>query len=189
MAYLRATPALRYLPVLTIPAVTDLSTMETRSSGLLSRLLRGDSRRCAAYNFNAVIARIEEHSNSRRPTPRRQRQRPKQRQEKGRHDRSAADEVESPSSLCRSVQGFSSAIPEARVALDDVGSAVALERETLVGQHLRLLNISSSGLLVESGVRLSPGSATTFKIGGPDLDLVVPARIVRCRVAVWTRWA
>ena len=51
------------------------------------------------------------------------------------------------------------------------------------GQHLRLVNISSSGLLVESGVRLSPGSDTTFRIGGPDLSLTVPARVVRCRVA------
>jgi len=51
------------------------------------------------------------------------------------------------------------------------------------GQHLRLVNISSSGLLVESGVRRAPGSDTTFRIGGPDLSLVVPARVIRCRVA------
>jgi hypothetical protein len=38
-------------------------------------------------------------------------------------------------------------------------------------------------MLVESGVRLSPGSATSFRIGGPDVALVVPARVVRCRVS------
>jgi hypothetical protein len=51
------------------------------------------------------------------------------------------------------------------------------------GQHLRLLNISSSGVLIESGVRLSPGSTTKFQIDGPEIALVVPARITRCRVS------
>ena len=34
-------------------------------------------------------------------------------------------------------------------------------------QHLRLLNISSSGMLVESGARLSQGCAMTVTIDGP----------------------
>jgi PilZ domain len=51
------------------------------------------------------------------------------------------------------------------------------------GQHLHLLNISSSGMLVESSVRLAPGSQTNFKIRGPGLDLLVRGRVIRSRVA------
>jgi hypothetical protein len=51
------------------------------------------------------------------------------------------------------------------------------------GQPLHVLNISSSGVLIESGVRLSPGSVTKFHIEGPETALVVPARVVRCRVS------
>ena len=40
VAHLRATPALRHLPVLTIPAVVETPAAETRSTGLMSRLLR-----------------------------------------------------------------------------------------------------------------------------------------------------
>ena len=50
------------------------------------------------------------------------------------------------------------------------------------GQHLHLLNISS-GMLVESSVRLAPGSQTSFKIRGPGLDLLVRGRVIRSRVA------
>jgi hypothetical protein len=38
-------------------------------------------------------------------------------------------------------------------------------------------------MLIESGVRLSPGSATKFQIDGAEGTLVVPARIIRCRVS------
>jgi hypothetical protein len=51
------------------------------------------------------------------------------------------------------------------------------------GIEARLINLSSTGLLVESGARIAPGAATTFRLWGPHRDLTVPARIVRSEVA------
>jgi CheY-like chemotaxis protein len=51
------------------------------------------------------------------------------------------------------------------------------------GVEVCLLNISNSGMLVETTSKLMPGSATEFQLSGPDTSLVVPARYVRSRVA------
>ncbi|HKE82119.1 MAG TPA: hypothetical protein VKB50_00120 [Vicinamibacterales bacterium] len=51
------------------------------------------------------------------------------------------------------------------------------------GVNLRLINISSSGLLVESCSRLPSGETTTFRLWGPSRDVTMPARIVRSEVA------
>lgn len=51
------------------------------------------------------------------------------------------------------------------------------------GLEVGLLNISSSGILVETTSKLMPGSATEFQLCGPDTSLVVPARFVRSHVA------
>jgi CheY-like chemotaxis protein len=58
-----------------------------------------------------------------------------------------------------------------------------LSSVALSGVEVRLLNISSSGLLVESGVRFIAGSSTTFHLSGPGEALVAPARVVRSHVA------
>jgi hypothetical protein len=49
---------------------------------------------------------------------------------------------------------------------------------------LRLLNMSSSGLLIESGIRMTLGNRTDFQIAGADdLEFVMPGRVVRSGVA------
>lgn len=51
------------------------------------------------------------------------------------------------------------------------------------GLEVQLLNISSSGLLIESGSKFIPGSEIAFHLSGSNKNLVVPARIVRSQVA------
>jgi hypothetical protein len=51
------------------------------------------------------------------------------------------------------------------------------------GLDVRLVNISSTGLLIESGSDLMPGSSTTFQLWGPARDLWVPAHIVRSELS------
>jgi CheY-like chemotaxis protein len=51
------------------------------------------------------------------------------------------------------------------------------------GAELQIVNISSTGVLVETGSKLTPGSTTTFHLSGPEMNLVVPARFIRSDVA------
>jgi hypothetical protein len=51
------------------------------------------------------------------------------------------------------------------------------------GVELRLLNISSSGLLVESGMRFTMGHRAEFQLVGPDEEVIVKARVVRSDVS------
>jgi CheY-like chemotaxis protein len=186
VAHLRATPALRHLPVLTIPPVVETPAAETRSTGLISRLLRRPQPQVLfpMYDFGAVITRIEEALEQSKLAAR-----------QAEHEAAVAEEQ---------AEEFIADLPAVESRVSDLaidspwlsnGSTKRAQRWALSdlpwlssvklpwGQHLRLVNISSSGLLVESGVRLAPGSETTFRIGGPDLSLVVPARVIRCRVA------
>ena len=51
------------------------------------------------------------------------------------------------------------------------------------GPELQLVNISSSGVLVESGSKFAPGSTTELHLSGPETNLVVPVRFIRSAVA------
>jgi hypothetical protein len=51
------------------------------------------------------------------------------------------------------------------------------------GLEVQLLNISSSGMLVETGSKFTPGSVTHLHLYGPETDLVIPACFVRSEVA------
>ena len=51
------------------------------------------------------------------------------------------------------------------------------------GQELKLVNISSTGVLVETGSKLAPGSTTELHLSGPETNLVVPVRVIRSDVA------
>jgi hypothetical protein len=55
--------------------------------------------------------------------------------------------------------------------------------QTAWGQQVRVLNISGSGMLVESSSKLAPGSSTEFSLCGPGTEVVMPARVVRSEVA------
>jgi hypothetical protein len=54
------------------------------------------------------------------------------------------------------------------------------------GLEVKLLNISKSGLLVESGSKLDRGSTMKFHLSGPDKSLTISARIVRSQVGAVT---
>jgi hypothetical protein len=178
MAHLRATASVRHLPVLTIPVVTDLSVGAPRSTGLFSRFLRRRQPQVwPAYNFNAVITRIEEALE----------------QSAIAAARAEAERIEQATAVAPIVEAPFPVVLDP--TLVSTGSQKRARRRTMPevawlssvklswGQHLRVVNISSSGVLVESGMRLSPGSMTRFHIEGPDTALVVPARVVRCRVS------
>src|SRR4029453_12221591 len=51
------------------------------------------------------------------------------------------------------------------------------------GPELQLVNISSTGVLVETGSKLAPGSTTELHLSGPETNLVVPVRFIRSDVA------
>jgi hypothetical protein len=51
------------------------------------------------------------------------------------------------------------------------------------GPELQLVNISSTGVLVESGSKFTPGSTTDLFLTGPETNIVVPVRFVRSDVA------
>ena len=51
------------------------------------------------------------------------------------------------------------------------------------GPELELINISSTGLLVETGVKFAPGSTTNIQLCGSGSNLVVPVRFIRSDVA------
>ena len=51
------------------------------------------------------------------------------------------------------------------------------------GDEVKLINISSSGVLLESGSKFTPGSTTNLFLSGPETNLVVPVRFVRSDVA------
>jgi CheY-like chemotaxis protein len=55
--------------------------------------------------------------------------------------------------------------------------------ETSWGLELAVLNVSRSGMLVESGSKLVPDSATEFRLLAEDRLLIMPARVVRSEVA------
>jgi hypothetical protein len=51
------------------------------------------------------------------------------------------------------------------------------------GPELQLVNISSTGVLVETGSKFAPGSTSELHLSGPDTNLVVPVRFIRSDVA------
>ena len=51
------------------------------------------------------------------------------------------------------------------------------------GAELQLINISSTGVLVETGSKFAPGSTTNLHLSGPETNLVVPVRFIRSDVA------
>jgi hypothetical protein len=74
---------------------------------------------------------------------------------------------------------------ERRVALrrekGDVPWLSAIKLDS--GGELLIVNISSTGVLVETGSKFSPGSTADLHLSGPGTNLVVPARFVRSDVA------
>ncbi len=51
------------------------------------------------------------------------------------------------------------------------------------GLELRVINISSSGMLLESGTKIEPGKVSELKLCSPEGEIVIPASFVRSEVA------
>jgi hypothetical protein len=51
------------------------------------------------------------------------------------------------------------------------------------GVEVSLVNISSSGVLVETGSKFVPGSVSELHLTGPDTNLVMPVKFIRSEVA------
>jgi hypothetical protein len=51
------------------------------------------------------------------------------------------------------------------------------------GTEIALVNISNSGVLLESGSKLAPGSTTELHLIGPVANVVVPVRFIRSEIA------
>ena len=51
------------------------------------------------------------------------------------------------------------------------------------GAAVRVINISAGGLLLETEKALKPNSNVALELTGPDSRIVVPAEVLRCRVA------
>ena len=176
VAHLRKTPALRYLPVLTTPPVVEAPA--PKKPGLLARLRRKRPHTSEpAYDFRAVAARIEEAIMQSKTAL-------------------AAAEPEAPAAIAAEPEIVDGARDAPIVVCPDVFSIRKRATRWAGWQlpwlssinlpwavDLRLINISRTGLLVESGARITPGAIMTFRIFGPGRDLAMPARIVRSEVA------
>jgi hypothetical protein len=143
--------------------------------GLLSRVLRRRQSTLPAYDFQSVVVRIEEAL------------------EQSKRDAAASEGVEPAFEIIDA--------PPSPVSVDEEPvheSPIQRQRaqrwtstqlpwlssiKLPWGLELNLLNISSSGVLLESGMRLEPGSMTTLQLSGTQHDITVPARVIRSRVA------
>ena len=177
VAHLRATPSLRHLPVLTMPPVAEPRAPERR--GLLARLRRRRPQPVGLmYDFSAIAARIEEAI------------------AQSKIALAAAEQEVQMSVVAAEPEIVEAPSAELMAVCEDVFSI--RKRSTRWsswqlpwfssikvpwGIDLRLINISRSGLLVESGARIAPGAVTSFRIWGPGCDVTIPARIVRSEVA------
>ena len=53
------------------------------------------------------------------------------------------------------------------------------------GPEVRILDVSASGILVEAAGQLLPNTTVVFELAGPTNTILMPARVVHCRVAAF----
>lgn len=190
--HLKRDPTLDYMPVLTLPPLVESSEKEaTRRPSLVSRFIRRPQHVWPVYDTHAVTARIKEAL------------------EQSRTDAELYGDVWRPARLLL----LAEPTPQVELATEtvdlvrvldaqlemQVSDAIRRERATRWkrnelpwlesiklewGAELRLLNLSSSGLLVESGNKMTVGVRADFQVAGADaLDVVLPARVVRSDVS------
>ena len=190
MTHLRNTPALRHLPVLTMPPVTEPTA--PHKIGLLARFLRKRPSAVApAFDFSAVAARIEEAIMQSKTVA-------------AEEPATTALAIYEPEIVLAPIAALAcgpiATIDDGptdmpKIVRDDVFSIRKRAMRwagwqlpwfssiNLPSCDLRLINISRTGVLVESSARIAPGVTMAFRIFGPGRDLKMPARIVRSDVA------
>ncbi len=185
-AHLRSAPALDHLPVLTIPPLVDA---EVKQDGLISRFFRRRHTTEHTYDISAVASRIREAIDQSRADAARFNDswRParalllEQSQ-----DQATEETVSLLRMLDTALERYCGLTPhKERATRWERFELPWLESIRLTwGVELNLLNISSSGLLVESGIRMTLGNRTDFQLEDCDRrDFVVPGRVVRSDVA------
>jgi hypothetical protein len=181
--HLRKAPALDHLPVLTLPALVD--TDDESPDRLVSRIFRYRPRQSPAYDVNAVASRIEDAlQQSRRDAAKHELLRP------ARQLLLESWRAEEENSLVRILDDDLARFLGIHPQLDRATRWTRADLSWLEsirltwGAELHLLNMSSSGLLVESGVRMTLGNLTDFELADrEDRDYVMSGRIVRSDVS------
>jgi len=196
-AHLRLAPHLDHLPVLTIPPLVEQGKESEEQVGLLRRFLlrfRRRPRTWRTYDFSAVARRIEEALEESRLNA--------QDYEFERPARLLLLEAKTPMLLTAASGADIESEALSLVSLEAELRSYAGHRELQAraprlewhqlpwlntvkltwGAELRLVNISRSGLLVESGVRFTMGNRTEFQLVGSDQEVIVKARVVRSDV-------
>lgn len=189
--HLRQAPSLDHLPVLTLPPLVDTHD-EHASDGLVSRLFRRRRRQAwPAYDADAIAARIEDAlQQSKRDAPRYADlwQRPA-RLLLMEPDEPAQEENSLVYTLDADLARFLGIQPQQdRAPRWGRSDLQWLEGIRLTwGANLHLLNMSSSGLLVESGIRMTVGNLEDFEFEDREMrDYVMSGRVVRSDVAAVT---
>lgn len=186
-AHLRSAPALDHLPILTIPPLVD---RDAKSNGLISRFFRRRQTTEPTYDVDAVASRIREALAQSRADAARFNDtwRParavllEQSQ-----DHAMEETVSLLRMLDAELERYCGLAPhKERATRWERGELPWLESIRLTwGAELNLLNMSSSGLLVESGIRMTLGNRTDFQLEDCDRwDVVIPGRIVRSDVSM-----
>jgi CheY-like chemotaxis protein len=186
-AHLRDTPALDHLPILTIPPLVDV---RDDSRSLLSRFLRRQSEARPAYDENIVASRIEEALAQSRVDAARNGEHSRPARVMLLENRSLENTMPEEQSLVRTLDAdleryLGLSPQQERATRWERKELPWLERIRLTwGVELQLVNISCSGLLVESGIRMTLGNRTDFQMEDCDSrDFVIPGRVVRSDVS------
>jgi CheY-like chemotaxis protein len=186
-AHLRSVPALDHLPVLTIPPFVE--TDVTQDDDLIFDFFRRHQRAKPAYDVSAVTSRIREaieqsrvdaarYSGSWRPA--------RALLLETSRERAMAETVHLLRTLDAELERYCGLTPQKdRAPRWERFELPWLESISLTwGAQLHLLNLSSSGLLVESGIRMTLGNRADFQLEDCDnREFVIPGRIVRSDVS------
>ena len=183
-AYLKERDGARDLPVLTVPPVVDTDQPQQMRNSWVSIFRHRGAPPWPAYDPAALGARIEEalQESAARGTAR----------------PGVSPVVRFTATLGSDAESIDAMLNE-ELLLDHCGLGVKRLRahrwgladlpwlssvNLPWGLEVKLLNISSSGMLIESGDKFIPGSSTAFYLSGQNKNLVVSARIVRSQVAL-----
>jgi CheY-like chemotaxis protein len=175
MAYLRDLEAARDLPVLTVLPVIDDKPAQ-KKTGPLAFLMRRTTPLGLSYDPKAIGSRI---------TDALYRSRLQKRTRAG----LAAGGDAGKSQLISPAVALAPSFRRAHIARRrahrwtkaDIGWLRRIETDW--GLELQLLNISTTGLLVESTSKLMPETSTELRLLGHGTNVVLPARVVRSEVA------
>ena len=195
-AHLRAAPELDHLPVLTIPPVVEMMNRPSKPVGLWARMFRRRTREepLPPYDFTAITTRIEEaleasthhahESDIERPARLFLLEARTTRLLTAGHGDSGTTALvrfgSEPSLPAEDSRQWRSRARRWRVHEVPWLSAVHVRWGAGAFPTLRLLNISSTGLLVESDVLFTLGNKAGFQLFGTDREqLIVPCSVVR----------